>query len=116
MAEADIIRGTTPTITVTSEDLDFTAYTCFLSAGRMASDPVLYSAYFTADDSQMTKTTSDGTSVIACTLTQEQTLEMRPGDCILQLRAVDSGGTAVASYAVPIEVADVTQRGVIYHG
>lgn len=110
---AYLIRGTTPTITVTSEDIDFSDYKCFLSGGRRASGEVLYDAFFTVDDTAMTKTESGGSYILGCTLTQENTLAMRPGDGILQLRAIDAGGTAIACYAVPVIVADVAQRGEI---
>lgn len=111
MSAADIIRGTTPTVTCTTEKIDFTAFRCYLAGGRGMCQGRLSAAYFVAEDEQMDKRTDGGTSVIACTLTQTQTLAMAPGRDVLQLRAVDADGTAVATYAVAVTVADVTQKG-----
>lgn len=111
-------RGTTPTITVTV-DKDLTGMVIHLA--------------FKTDHMLLVKTNKDfdisyedGKTVIACKLTQEETLAMgrdvscKLGDpksdkCEVQIRAVQNNGkTAIATTIGMMSVARILEDGVIY--
>ena len=103
---SDIFRGTTPTI-IATVDMDLTGYTCYLAIGKKAN-----SAQVVVSNDQMTLDIEDGKSILAFTLTQEQTLSLPAGDLQMQLRLTDRG-TALASEWVGISVGAIIQNGVI---
>jgi len=100
-----ITRGTTPSIPVTVP-MNLEGYTCYLSIGKKVRAP-----YFTADNSQMTATYGE-TSTLIFTLTQDQTLACKAGKALIQLRIID-GDAALASTTAEIEIFDVVKDGVI---
>lgn len=80
-------RGTTPTITITT-DVDLTPYGTVIltirdSGGRQID--------IEREDLQITQTE------VKTVLTQQQTLGMAPGGVQLQIRAVNADGVAIAS-------------------
>lgn len=100
-----ITRGTTPSIPVTVP-MNLEGYTCYLSIGKKARAP-----YFTADNSQMTATYGE-TSTLIFTLTQEQTLSCKTGPAYVQLRLIKDD-TALASTMGEIVVYDIIKDGEI---
>lgn len=104
MTKAGITRGTTPTITV-RVPMNLEGWTYLLSIGK-ARKP-----YVTVDNSQMVARYGEE-SVLACTLTQKQTLSCKAGKALVQLRLID-GDTAVASDMGEVEIFDIVKDGVI---
>lgn len=100
-----ITRGTTPTIEIEVE-ADLTNYTCELSVGKYGKP------FFTADNQQMTFTYADDVSTCAFKLTQEQTLACKPGETLMQMRAIKDSD-AIATEALPIEVVNVIEQSII---
>lgn len=103
---SDIFRGTTPTIIATVE-MDLTGYTCYLAIGKKANQ-----ATVVVSNDQMSIEVDEGVSILAFTLTQEQTLSLPAGDLQMQLRITDRG-VALASEWVGISVGAIIQDGVI---
>ena len=103
---ASITRGTTPTVTCTV-GMDLTDYSCYLSIGKKAKSP-----WMTADNEQMEFGVSEGTSTLAFTLTQAQTLACKAGPAQIQLRVVKDG-VAIASDMAPITIDDIIKDGEI---
>lgn len=107
---ADIYRGTTPTVECTV-DMDLTDYSCYLSVG-----PKENKAWFTADNTQMTISvdTSGETpvSILAFTLTQEQTLACKAGNALIQLRVIKDA-VALATDWANISIGGIIENGEI---
>lgn len=98
-------KGSTPTVRVKVAG-DLTGHTCQLAFGK-GSRPT-----FTCDNTQMEMFVEDGCTVLAFTLTQEQTLKCRKGVTYLQLRVVKDG-IALVSEMHEVTVADVIYAEVI---
>ena len=98
-------RGTTPTIQINVNDTD---------------DLTLYkSIYITFKQmpSVMIEKTKDEIVVepntITVQLSQEDTLQFKPGEVMVQLRAVDESGMAIASKITTIQAERILKEGVI---
>ena len=96
---AKIMRGTTTQINATVP-LDLTGYTLYLSIGDLR-NPRL-----TITGSQIEVTVEGETSTIAATLTQADTLALKAGKTLMQLRG--------AAYTVGVTVLELVRDGVIY--
>lgn len=98
-------RGTTPTLTLTvdAEIADWTLYVAL----RNGCNTIII------DGERLQATQADGSTDIVLTLTQEETLAMHTGDCELQVRAVNAGGTAVATDIARVDVGRIIQDGVL---
>lgn len=103
---AKIMRGTTTQINATVP-LDLTDYTLYLSIGDLR-NPRL-----TITGSQIEVTVEGETSTIAATLTQADTLALKAGKTLMQLRGVKDG-YSFASYTVGVTVLELVKDGVIY--
>lgn len=100
-----MIRGTTPTLTITlpnSFDMaSVQAYELWLRGERSG-----YKLHFT--DEQITKTEG----AVSITLTQEQTLKFDNNENItVQLRFIDSAGRVGATYKATISIAEFIGEG-----
>lgn len=80
-------RGTTPTITITT-DVDLTPYETVILTIRDSGGRQIDIA---REDMQITQTE------VKTVLTQQQTLGMSPGGVQLQIRAANADGVAIAS-------------------
>lgn len=96
-------RGTTPTITITT-DTNLTGYPTVILTIRDHSTGGL--------DLQKSALSITATSVTV-TLTQEQTLGFAAGDLRFQIRAVDSTGNAIASNYMYSRLDDVLKDGAV---
>lgn len=82
-----IIRGTTPTETLTIN-------------GRDLSDAKVYVTYqqgdvaFTLEGDEVKKTVSDGNTVLSVALTQKDTLSLAPGAVLVQIGWITADGVA----------------------
>lgn len=102
-----IYRGTTPDLVVDVDGLDLTGWKVWVSvrSGRTGYD-------ITGDRVTVTKTDSGCTCAVA--LTQEETLALMAGrNAMVQVRAVDSMGEAVATSICAVQVGNVLMGGVI---
>ena len=100
-----MIRGTTPTLTITlPDDFDMAsvqAYEVWLRAERSG-----YKLHFA--DEQITK----HDNAVSITLTQEQTLKFDNNENIaVQLRFIDSVGRVGATYKATISIAEFIGEG-----
>ena len=102
---ATIVRGTTPTLTFTLpfevDNLD-----AFWISFKQQNKVELNKEKGASGVTQKNYT-------ITVTLSQEETLQFGAGKCLIQIRARDTSGKAVASNTMNFEVADVLRSGVI---
>lgn len=95
-------RGTTPTLIFTvpyaAEEIS-AAYITFAQYGK--------TVFEATDEAEIAD------EQISVTLTQAQTLLLRPEKVSVQLRLRLAGGQAVASQIISIDVADILKEGVI---
>lgn len=104
-------RGTTPTITLTvDKDISdgWTLYATFRSGMR---NVTLENDRMTIELEPATETEGDKT-LIAVTLTQEETLSLGVGNAEVQVRAIKDG-TAIATDIKTIDVGRIIKDGVI---
>ena len=98
-------RGTTPTIQINvngSDDL--TSYkSIYVTFKQMPSVLI-------EKTKEEMSVSSDSVSI---TLSQEDTLKFSPGPVMIQLRAVDESGTAIASNITTIHAERILKEGVI---
>jgi len=99
-------RGTTPTLTLTV-DADLLGWTMYVALRAGGETLVLEGERLDASAG-----TEEGTTDIALTLTQAETLAMSSGPCEVQLRAARNG-SAVATDIARIDVGRIIQDGEI---
>lgn len=98
-------RGTTPYLTIhTDEDLTGYAQVVFTIEDRAGTEVDVVSG------SGFMEVNADS---VVVKLTQEQTLSLAKGGVKMQLRAVDTGGNAIASNIMQANLEDVLKDGVI---
>ena len=96
-------RGTTPTFNVTC-DVNLTGYTIYLTLEQGTVELTL------TPECEATETGC----TLAVTLTQEQTLLFNDKmKASMQIRAIDAGGTAIASNIMTVDVGRILKEGVI---
>lgn len=101
-------QGTTPAITFEIAGFDASDMTPYVSFKRGAE--VLTK---TGDDVIIAYDDENEKSVIICQLTQEETLAMRSGEAIVQMRFIDSSRHAYATTKARLGVEDVIYKEVI---
>lgn len=102
-----IIRGTTPTITVTvTNDIDLSMVTQVWVYVAQQNKPKI-----SRDIETVTIDTEAKTFTVR--FTQAETLELRAGDCFFQMRVLLSDNTALATIAQKLTVIDVYKGGEI---
>ena len=99
-------RGTTPTVSLLVTDCDMTDCTVYVSIKQCDQVGTL-----TNDDLEIT--VEDGNTYIVFGLTQEQTLSFAPGHVNIQVRWIDSDGTALASTIGEIDIGKILLEGEI---
>ena len=101
-------RGTTPTITATV-DSDLTGLSIHLAfdAGTL----------IVKTDEDLDVSYDGDETTVSCTLTQEDTLSMKPGAvCDVQIRAFNNDGSlAMATSIGRLQVNDILEDGVLPH-
>lgn len=103
-----IIRGTTPTITITvTSELDFTAiqqvWVYISQQNKVKIDKLISDVSFDPENKQ-----------ILVTLTQDDTLALKAGsEALFQIRLLLNNGTALATVASKVDVLEVYKGGVI---
>lgn len=95
-------RGTTPTNTFSS-DVDLTGATVFVDYEQK--NRIIIEK--TGDDLTVTS------EAVTLELTQEDTLAFRPGEVLIQIRAVFPDGTAIASNIIRTTAERIIKDGVI---
>lgn len=103
----DLIRGTTPTILITVKtEVDLTQVTAiwvYISQqNKVKVDKQLDDVAFNYEDRQ-----------IIANLSQEDTLGLRTGEALFQIRMLLENGTALATIASKVKVIEVYKGGVI---
>ena len=102
-------QGTTPTLAFKVNGYDLTDKTVFVSIKGREGVPL------TKTGTDLKITYSGECSTVEVTLTQEETLKMRIGDSLCQIRFIDSEGIAYATSKAPINVQDVIYKAVIQY-
>lgn len=102
-----IIRGTTPTIQINVlSDIDMTTITqvwvYIAQQNKTKVDKVISDVWIDVAE-----------KIIKVTLTQEDTLDLRAGDALFQIRLLLNDGTALATVASKVNVIEVYKGGVI---
>ena len=104
-------QGTTPALTFVIEDNDMSGMTPFVSFKR--GQDILTN---TTPDVTVVYDSDNQKTVIVCQLTQEETLNIRQGSAIAQIRFIDSNGNAYATTKSEVEVKDVIYKEIISYG
>lgn len=99
-------RGTTPTLVLTV-DAEIADWTCYVAMRAGCNTILLEGERLDVEASQ-----DEGSTDIALTLTQDETLSMTCGPCEIQVRAVRDG-SAVATDIARVDVGRIIQEGVI---
>ena len=99
-------RGTTPTCTFTT-NVDLTGCTVFVTFQQNGQTVIEKTG------TDLTITATDTGSTVALTLTQLETLALEPGRVLVQIRYVDSFGTADASSIITATAEAILKDGVI---
>ena len=90
-------QGTTPTLILTVGQVDLTGMTVYVTLQSESGKTITKSgADLTVDNNE-----------VAVTLTQQETLSLRPGDCKIQCRWIDSNGNAMASDKATVDISSV---------
>lgn len=98
-------RGTTPYLTIeTGQDLTGYARVIFTIEDRQGTEVDV------ASDSGNMEISADHITV---KLTQDQTLSLQKGAVKMQIRAVDTGGNAIASNIMQSSMEDILKEGAI---
>lgn len=102
-------RGTTPTINIIFKDkdgnpVDMSVYSVYLTFEDMSRSE------FTITNDRMTFNQDLSIDIV---LTQEETLALHEGMIQVQLRAVDSHKTAIASNIVTTQLGAILKEGII---
>lgn len=97
-------RGTTPTLTCQIIGPDLTGTHIYVTLKQSGTE-------ITVENPECTATETGCTLVL--TLTQEQTLQLHSGRVEIQVRWIDSLGTAHATTVQTLDVAKILKEGVI---
>ena len=101
-----MIRGTTPTLIFTiSSSIDFSA----ISEAEIYCKTISKLITKTKDEMSINATAK----TISVTLTQEETLALCIGECMVQLRVLMSDGTAMATKAQTVRIDQILKAEVI---
>lgn len=108
-------QGTTPSLPLHVKGYDLTEATVFVTICENARNTKI-----TKSGSELIVTYNDDVegeeySLVMCPLTQEETLQLRPGPAMCQIRFIDSQGQAYATKKATINVYDVLYKEVIEH-
>lgn len=104
-------QGTTPALTFAIKNHDMSGMTAFVSFKRGAD--ILTK---TGTDVTVVYDSDNDKTVVVCQLTQQETLNMRAGDAIVQMRFIDSNGNAYATDKAELTVNDVIYKEIISYG
>lgn len=103
-------RGSTPTLPIEIEGADLTEAKLFLTIESRQGKQFTLT---TPEDFTVTYDAETKSTCGEITLTQEQTLELKTGECLAQIRYVFPNGSADATTTARIGIEDVLLKGVI---
>lgn len=104
-------RGTTPTNTFTT-DVNLTGATVFVDYEQRGN--IILEKTGADLDITVVETQTGTTSTIELELSQEDTLSFKPGEVLIQIRAVYPDGTAIASNIIRTTAERIIKDGVIH--
>ena len=104
-----MIRGTTPNYVLTIDGYDLSDKTVFVTIRQGQ-------AQVTKTGEQLSVVADESGSTIAFMLTQQDTFVLSDGNAEIQVRFIDSAGTAYATEIASIVVGRVLYERVIAHG
>ena len=107
-----MIRGTTPIYTLTIDGYDLTEYTVYVTIRNNTTITL------TGDRPSIASSGSGQTlaSAVVFELTQEETLALKTGAGMVQMRFIDQSGTALATDIAQIRIEPVLYERVIEYG
>ena len=103
-------QGTTPSIVFEIKNYDLTSAKVYVSFKQTGKDVL------TKTDVQVGYDNDTQISTIVCPLTQEETLDMKRGGVIVQIRFIYENGQAYATNKKSLEMNDVIYPVVIEYG
>ena len=106
-----IRRGTTPTLTITAEQIDLTGKTIYVTIDQAGHGQL--TKLFPNSDGSVWVETSENDSLIHMILSQHDTMAFKPGKAQVQIRWIEEDGTAHASNIVTITLTKTLLEGVI---
>lgn len=106
-----MFRGSTPTLPIEIEGADLTEAKLFLTIENRAQRKQF--TLTSPDNFTVTYDAEKNVTKGEVTLTQEQTLSLKAGPCLAQIRYVFQNGCADATTTTSIGIDDVLMKGVI---
>ena len=104
-------QGTTPALTFEIEGFNAVGMTPYVSFKR-GSDVLTK----TGSDVTVVYDSDNDKSVIVCQLSQEETLSMKQGSAVVQMRFIDSNNLAYATDKADLDVDSVIYKEIIRYG
>lgn len=104
-------QGTTPALTFDIIGFDASGMTPFVSFKR--GNDVLTK---TGGDVTVVYDSTNQKSVVVCQLSQEETLAMRQGSAVVQMRFIDENNQAYATTEADVEINRVIYKEIIRYG
>ena len=104
-------QGTTPALTFEIEGFNAVGMTPYVSFKR-GSDVLTK----TGSDVTVVYDSDNEKSVIVCQLSQEETLSMKQGSAVVQMRFIDSNNLAYATDKADLDVDSVIYKEIIRYG
>lgn len=104
-------QGTTPAVVYEIKDYDLSSATVFVSFKR--GNDVLTK---TAPDVTVSYDSGEQVSTIVCSLSQEETLAIKSGGMLTQIRFIYADGSAYATNKKDLEMKDVIYKEIIQYG
>lgn len=104
-------QGTTPALTFEIEGFNVVGMTPYVSFKR-GSDVLTK----TGSDVTVVYDSDNEKSVIVCQLSQEETLSMKQGSAVVQMRFIDSNNLAYATDKADLDVDSVIYKEIIRYG
>lgn len=102
-----MFRGTTPTIIIDVEGENFS------NAISMEVDIRQEEVLIKKVDAEVTVVPDNDDAEVSCTLSQDETLSLRPGDVYVQIRWTESSNLAFASPVAQTSIKDILREGSI---
>lgn len=106
-----IRRGTTPTLTITAENIDLIGKTVYVTIDQAGHGQL--TKLFPNNDGTVSLEQYNSDTLIHVFLSQHDTMAFRPGKAQIQIRWIEEDGTAHASDIVTITLTKTLLEGVI---
>lgn len=107
-----IRRGSTPILTITAENIDMRDCTVYVT---LKQEGIVQITKRTDTNGAVWMEYEEPNTIINVTLSQADTMQLKPGRTLIQLRWIEEDGTAHVSDIARIEMSKTLLEGVIAH-